>query len=179
MEEHEQILRSLLIGKTLNDIEIFDTDLLYVSPDMDHEWIVDGGIQFKLDDGFFCFAYTTDQEFFNVFLEKVDDLGNEFEVKSLGARDVDEIDQLIGSTITEVTVQWNHYVEMVEGKVDEFGEKLYMPFEIILYFSNQSFLQIATVDYNIKGKNLQDLEYNSEGELLIAINRKIDIAMPQ
>jgi hypothetical protein len=175
MQTHEEQINKLLVGKTLNDIEFFDSDLLYVSPDMDHEWIVDTGIQLQLDDVFFCFAFTGEQEFFNVFPKKIEELGNEFETKALGARDVADINTIIGATITDVKARWNFYTELNDD-IETYGDKKYMPFELILYFSNGSMLQIAAMNYEMLENKLVNLQYCSERELLISVNKIIEIA---
>lgn len=174
MEQYEQILKDIFLNKTLNDIEFFDTDLRYISPDMDQTWIVDGGVQFNMDDKYVSFAFSGLQQFFNVFPGKVEDLHNEFELKFLGARDVTGINALVGNTVTDIKVVWNFYTELDED-FEETGEKKYMPSEIVLVFSNQSFLQMAAVEYNIHENKLINLHYNSERELLISLNKKFDI----
>jgi hypothetical protein len=174
MEKYDEVLKTYLLNKTLNDIEFYDSDLNYVSPDMDHTWILDGGIQLKLDNTYFSFAFSSEQEFFNAFSLKIDELNNEFELHSLGARDVNEINTLVGHQIIDIKTLWNFYTELDEN-FDQKNEKKYMPFEIILYFSNNSFLQIAAIEYEMENNKLINLHYNSERELLISINKKLEI----
>lgn len=174
MEKHKEVLDKLLLNKTLKDIEFYDTDLEYISPDMDHTWIIDGGIQLQIENDYFTFAFTSEQDFFNTFPLKFSDLKNEFKVKSIGAKEVNEINLLIGTKIVKTEYFWNFYNELDENG-EEYGERKYMPFEIIIYFSNNSFLQIAAVNYEIKNNKLADLTYDSECELLISINKKMQI----
>ncbi len=175
MEKHDQLLKSLFLNKTLNDIEFFDHDLRYYSPNMDQTWIVDGGVQFRMDDSYISFAYAGELQFFNLFLSKAEEIPNDFEMKSLGAREVSGIESLIGKTVTDVKALWNFYEELDED-FEPTGEKKYMPFEIILTFDNQSFLQIAAVEYRIAGNQIADLMYNSERDMLISLNHRFDIA---
>ncbi len=174
MEKHEQLLKNYLLNKTINDIEFFDTDLIYVSPDMEHTWIVDGGIQFKIDNDYFSFAFTTEQEFFNTFSLKVEELNNDFPLESLEAKNLEQVNSIIGTKITDVKAIWNFYNELDEN-FEEIAEKKYMPFEIILYLDNKSFMQIAVVDYVMENNSLKDLRYDSERELLISVNKKFEI----
>lgn len=174
MEQYEQLLKDIFLNKTLNDIEFFDTDLRYVSPDMEQTWIVDGGVQFKLDDSFVSFAYSGELQFFNVFLGQAEDLRDDYKLNELGAKDVEGINNLIGKKVVDIKAIWNFYKDLDEN-FEEVGEKKYMPFEIQVTFDNQSFLQMAAVQYNILDNQIINLQYNSERELLVSLNKKFEI----
>lgn len=176
MEQYEQLLKSLFINKVLNDIEFFDQDLRYYSPDVDRTWIVDGGVQFQMNDSYISFAYSGELQFFNLFLSKAEEVPNDFEMKSLGAREVHGIQLLIGKTVTDVKALWNFYEELNED-FEPSGEKKYMPFEILITFNDQSFLQIATIEYRISENQISGMHYNSERDLLISLNKKFEITM--
>jgi hypothetical protein len=176
MEQYDQLLKSLFLNKTLNDIEFFDHDLRYYSPNMDQTWIVDGGVQFQMDESYVSFAYAGELQFFNLFLSKAEEIPNDFEFKSLGARDVVGIESQIGKSVTDVKATWNFYEELNED-FEPTGVKKYMPFEILLTFDNQSFLQIAAVEYRIADNQIVDLVYNSERDMLISLNKKFEIGM--
>lgn len=174
MEQYEQLLRNIFLNKTLSDIDFFDTNLKYVSPDMEQTWIIDGGVQFKLDDNYVSFAYSGELQFFNIFLGKAEELRDDYELKSLGATEVEAINALVGKTITNINTVWNFYKDLDEN-FEEIGEKKYMPSEILLTFSDQSFLQMAAVEYNILENQIINLQYNSERELLVSVNKKFEI----
>lgn len=176
MEQYDELLKRLFVNKTLKDIEFYDHDLRYFSPNTDQTWIVDGGVQFQMDESYISFAYAGELQFFNLFLSKAEEISNDFEMKSLGAREVSGIESLIGKTVTEVKALWNFYEELDED-FEPTGEKKYMPFEILLTFSDQSFLQIAAVEYRISGNQIADLMYNSERDMLISLNKKFEIGM--
>lgn len=176
MEQYNELLQRLFLNKTLNDIEFFDHDLRYFSPNMDQTWVIDGGVQFQMDDTFISFAYAGELQFFNLFLSKAEDIPNDFEMKSLGAREVPGIEALIGKTVADVKAIWNFYEELDE-EFEPTGEKKYMPFEILLKFRDQSLLQIAAVEYRIAGNQIVDLIYNSERDMLISLNKKYEIGM--
>lgn len=176
MEQYEQLLRSLFLNKKLNDIEFFDHDLRYFSPNLDQTWIVDGGVQLQVDEQFISFAYSGELQFYNVFLSKAEDIPNDFKMKSLGAGEVAGINALTGKTITDVKALWNFYEELNED-FEPSGEKKYMPFEILLTFDDQSTLQISAVEYSILGDQIVNLKYNSERDLLISLNHRFDITM--
>lgn len=174
MEQYEQLLKNIFLNKTLNDIEFFDTDLRYVSPDMEQTWIVDGGVQFQLDDSFVSFAYSGELQFFNIFLGQAEDIRDDIELKGLGAREVAGINSLVGKKVTDIKAVWNFYKDLDEN-FEEVGEKKYMPSEILLTFNDQSFLQMAAVQYNIMDNQVINLQYNSERELLVSLNKQFEI----
>lgn len=174
MEKYEQLLNQLFLNKTLNDIEFFDHDLRYYSPNMDQTWIVDGGVQFLLDDQYVSFAFSGEYQFFNILLSKVEDIPNDFKMKSLGAKEVPGINALLGKMVTGIRPVWNFYQDLDED-FEPTGEKKYMPYELLLTFSDQTFLQIAAVEFSILDNEIAELQYNSERDLLISLNKKFDI----
>ncbi len=175
MEKHEELIEQIFVNKILKDVEFFDTDAKYLSPDMDQTWIIDGGVQFQLDDDFFSFAFTSKMEFFDLYDKKIDQLNNEFSVESLGAKDVERISYLINKKITSIEVKWNYYAELDEN-LDLKPEKNYMPVEIILYFDDsRNFLQLAVIDYGIRNGDLCGLQFDSSGDLLISANKRLKI----
>jgi len=174
MEQYEQLLKRVFLDKTLTDIEFFDHDLRYVSPDMEQMWIVDGGVQFHFDDEYVSFAYSGEFQFFNIFLGKVQELPNDFEMKPLGAMDVEGIKSLIGKTVVDVKAIWNFYKELDED-FEEIDEKKYMPFEILVTFNDGSFLQIAAIEFKILDNQIVNLHYNSERDIVISLNKKLTI----
>ncbi|NJO69918.1 MAG: hypothetical protein HC830_12125 [Bacteroidetes bacterium] len=172
MEKYEQALKSLFINKTLQDIEFYDSDMRYFSPDMEKTWIVDGGIEFNLDGEFVSYVFSAEQDFFNVFVEKLENLNERFESKNLGARDVPALDALVGKKVTGIEAKWNFYTELDED-FEPTGDKKYMPIELIVTFDDSSFLQLAAIQYNIQENQLINFQFNSERELLISLNKKI------
>jgi hypothetical protein len=175
MEQYDQLIRDIFLNKTLNEIEFFDTDMRYFSPDMYQTWIVDGGIQLKIDEQYISFAYATEYQFYNIFLGKVEEVRTDEEVNSLGACDVEAINALLGKTVTDVKALWNFYKELDEN-FEEVDEKKYMPLEIVLTFNDGSLLQMAAIEYKVMGDKIANLRYNSERELLISVNKKVEIA---
>ncbi|MFL5764551.1 MAG: hypothetical protein ACJ77K_11470 [Bacteroidia bacterium] len=175
MEDHEKSLREYLVGRTLQHIEFFDMDLEYASPDMDRIWVVDGGVQFSFDEEEVSFGFASGSEFFDLSAQPIWELCDEHNLDSLGATDVEGINALIGATITDVEVIWNYY-QLANEAGEPDGEKKYMPVELLLHFSNGSFLQLAAIDYEIKSGKLTDLSYESGGELLISLNERLKIS---
>ncbi len=174
MEKHEQELRALLLNKTLNDIEIFNTNLNFFSPNEERTWIVDGGIELKIDEDYFSFSYSTENDFFDAFTTPINKVKTNAELQALEAKNADEINNLIGKTITEIEVIWNFYTEFNEDNELE-TEKKYMPVQMILHFDNHSFLQISGLAYGVRNNELIDMELSSEAELLISVNDRVKI----
>ncbi|HRZ41696.1 MAG TPA: hypothetical protein P5228_03225 [Bacteroidales bacterium] len=174
MSTNEQTLRDFLIGKQLKDIEFWDTDLKYISPNIDNLWIIDGGIELNIDDDFFSFAWSESMEMFMAYPLRINEYNKEVSFAAMGAREVAGIENLIWATITEVSFVWNFYFKLNDEGEPVWDKKL-IPNEIVLYFSNDSFLQIAAIDYQIQCNKLEELTYCSEGELLISLNKKINI----
>ena len=174
MNHPSELLNSQLLNKTLNDIEFFDQFLEYISPDDKLFWLVDGGIQLKIDDAYFSFAWSYDDEFFNLVPKKVNEISQELQFQNLEAKQEPKIKNLIGSTITHVESKWNTYQDL-DDDLQPSGEIKYMPLEIIIHFSNLCFLQIAAIRCEVDDLKLLGMFYNSESDLLISLNKKVEI----
>lgn len=173
MSDHEENIKALLLGKRVVEIELFDSDLKYYSDDMEHTWVVDGGIQIRLSDNWFSFCFQRSNDFFNVVTQPITD-AVDFKIKKLGAMDVAEIKALAGKEITDIKTRWNYYSELNE-EAEPVGEPVYIPVEIILTFNNTSILQMAAVSYEIIDDHFGGFSYDSENDLLVSVNRLMEI----
>ena len=81
--------------------------------------------------------------------------------------------------ITNITLKWQHYLEF-----DEEGEftdsKVFVPVEIILTLDSGEFLHLALIKFgvNIDPFEIKAPEYDLNGEMLVSLNNKLEIAEP-
>ena len=53
-----------------------------------------------------------------------------------------------------------------------------MPFEIIIEFNDGNFLQVSAVDCEIDSDKIGEIIYDSQAQLLISLNERVEISLP-
>jgi len=174
MEVLESSIREYLEGKVLTNIEFYTVEENYFSPNPESTWIINAGIELSFNEVKFSFAWREEKDFFDKNLGPIQELVGEIPIGGLEARNIMGVDQLVGSKIEKVEIKWNFYQEYDENfELNE--EKKYMPKELLISFENQSVLQLSSVHFEINGSQL-NLSYDSQGQLLVGLNEKFDIA---
>lgn len=176
MDKLEKAIKESLLNKQLTDIEFFIIGPRYLSPDEEHTWIIDGGVELKLDDTIFSFGWDETQAFFDICSEPLDKLTGETKIQNLEAKNITGISALIGHKIKDLHFKWNFYYEY-DDNFELIDEKKYMPFEIVLEFDNNSTVQIATVLFRAQNNTITDLVYDSQGQLLVSLNKLHEIKL--
>ncbi|MCG8321456.1 MAG: hypothetical protein MI921_18275 [Cytophagales bacterium] len=177
MEQLERVIEKFLLNRTLTDIEFYNINPYYFSPDPDKTWIINGGIELTFDDDNFSFGWNEKKEFFEAIPGSFDALMTDLTFESLGAQNVRGLQDLIGKSVSNLKFKWNFYQEYDEDfKLKE--EKKYMPFEIIIEFNDGNFLQISAVDCEIYTDKIGEIIYDSQAQLLISLNERFEISLP-
>lgn len=177
MEQLERVIGKFLLNRTLTDIEFYNINPYYFSPDPEKTWIINGGIQLTFDDDNFSFGWNEKKEFFEAIPSSFDALITDLTFESLGAKNVRGLQGLMGKSVSDLKFKWNFYQEYDEDfKLKE--EKKYMPFEIIIEFDDGAFLQVSAVDCEIDTDKIGAIIYDSQAQLLISLNEKFDILLP-
>jgi hypothetical protein len=87
---------------------------------------------------------------------------------------------LAGKKIENVHAEWNWYQKMNDDFELE-DELNFAPLGLTLVFDDESSLQLAAIQFavNSQDKSLARAEYLPEGDLLVAVNEKIEITLPE
>ncbi|MEO1050295.1 MAG: hypothetical protein AAFX87_06705 [Bacteroidota bacterium] len=169
MEELEEVIKAHLIGKTLADIECYNLMPHYFNPKPESAWIINGGVHLVLDDGQFAFAWDVEKEFFDILPDHIQELTDENKIEAMDIKEAGQMKSLVGQKIESLTVKWNFYHEYDENNLLK-EERKYMPYEFVLHFSNGSTLQLATVIFDVSDEDINFLQYDSQGDLLVSVN---------
>ena len=176
-EERDKELRQHLIGKEVVDIELFNVNDTYFVFDPESTLVVDGGIQFKLNEGNFNFGWNLDLECFNISYDPdISTLLNDLDYFDLDAKQVDGLRKIIGSKISQLDIVWDYYEELPwDGNRDD--KKTYVPLEIIMQFDNKRFLQLSLIEFEVSKKPYEiiDPHYSISGEMLVKLYSKMKI----
>ncbi|MCW3085270.1 MAG: hypothetical protein JWP12_2636 [Bacteroidetes bacterium] len=176
----ETQLKQALLNKEITGIEFYNLGKGYMVFDEDHVWLINGGIEFTFGDAAFSFAWSSEKEFYDSLPQKINALTNELEVKELEAINIPGIKELTGTKITEAEITWNFYFDLDEN-FEPTEEKQYMPMGLMLSFSNGSKMQLAAVNYELdtENKKMDNVIFDSTGELLIALNHPVEIKLEE
>jgi len=169
-----------LLNKRILDIEFYNINESYFVFDPKAIWVIDGGVQIKFEDGFFSYGWDYENGGFDLSLNKsIDKLFGEAPFYSLDAKQIKGVSVLIGLEIEEVNIKWDYYREFNEdGELKD--EKIYVPVELIFRLNRGKILHLALINFGIKNNPFEivNAEYSLDGKLLIALNKEIEISIP-
>lgn len=76
--------------------------------------------------------------------------------------------------MTAVTAKWNWYNNL-DDELEPVGEKQYILIEVVFSFENGHHFQVATISYEIENKSIHKARFDSQGELLLSLDRIVEI----
>lgn len=175
-EQMEQVVKEYILEQPLTDLEFYQINDRYIVPDPDHTWIIDGGIELTFGEKKFSFGWHDDFSFMHIVPGPISDLhlSSSSDFRTLEAKNADGLKNLIGQKIINIQFKWNYYREYDEN-FEMKDEKKYIPFELFLVFENSHTLQLSSIDYRLSRSGVTDMNYVSQGEMLIALNQKYKI----
>ncbi|MCK0110492.1 hypothetical protein MWU58_14430 [Flavobacteriaceae bacterium S0825] len=134
-------------------------------------WIIDGGIEIKFRNTTFCLAWNQDKASFSFENKSFDKIYGEDNYTELNA---DFIKNLNQKKICNANLKWLEYDIILDYTMATKKESKLV--EINIEFESSESLQIATVRYEIEeNSSPRNYFYDINGELLIALNNKIEI----
>ena len=127
-----------------------------------------------LDSGPVSFAINLEMRLWDMVLDKIETLTGALDIYELEEEEIPAKSHLIGQRIKDASFNWNWYHKLDDDFVP-LQEKTYIPFEMMLHFQNGSTLQLASVIFGIENDTLTRPQFNSQGQLLVALNKHIEI----
>lgn len=172
--ENPEELEISLVGQTLTSIKFYNVNDSYFVFDQKNLAVIDGGIELVFGERILAIAWNTEKELFDVNTSSVKPL--------LGALDFYQIDSaefpfqqdILGSRVTALKAKWNWYNNL-DDELEPVGEKQYILIEVVFSFENGHHFQVATISYEIENKSIHKARFDSQGELLLSLDRVIEI----
>ena len=174
MEALEQNYRSALIGATIQDVTFFIAGENFLVFDPDHTWVLDIGMEMVLDKTTISFAVNLEMQLWDLIQDKIEALTGALDIFELEEEELPAKASLVGQKIKDVSFNWNWYHKLDEDFVPV-QEKTYIPFEMKLHLENGSTLQLATIIFKLENDELSNPKFNSQGQLLVSLNKLIEI----
>ncbi|MGW8123475.1 hypothetical protein ACV07N_12515 [Roseivirga echinicomitans] len=175
-QEANELLRSKILNKKLASIHVYNHHQPYPFVEENEAVVVSAAVAFVFEDGPLTFFWHKDDQIFNFSLTEiaVDEDWDDIEITN-----IDTFKKMEGDEVAEVAINWTYFQKLDEN-FEILEEKLFVPQEMILSFSNGSQLQIACIDFNIDpvSSNLVNMSYHMSGGLLVSAIPYTEIEAP-
>jgi hypothetical protein len=181
LQEWNQKFTELFLGQQVEKVHLFNVNPNYFAFDEDCVWVLDGGIQFNLAGGSaITYCWHKEMELMDMIEGKPEVLFGDLDFYEI--EDVSEkVNRaLAGKAIKSVDIEWNWYQKMNEDF--ELEEELnFAPLGLLITLDDDSTLQLGAIQFavNSDDKSLAKASYLPEGDLLVAVNERIDIILPE
>ena len=181
LPEWEQTFVKLLEDVAVERLTFFNVNPSYFAFHTEKVWVLDGGVQLNMTNGnTVSFCWNQEMELMDMIAEPAEVL--------LGALDYYEVEDvsqrvnaaLAGKRIVDLHIEWNWYQKMDENFELE-DELNFAPLGINLKFEDDQTLQLSAIRFAVDAvdKSLKNASYVPEGDLLVALNENIPIALPE
>ena len=174
METVENKFREALIGATIKDVNFFIAGENFLVFDPEHIWVLDVGMEMVLDNTTISYGVNIEMRLWDLVEDNMEALTGELDIFELEPEEIPVKTALVGQKIKDATFNWNWYHQLDDDFVPV-QEKTYIPFEMILTFESGDTLQLSSVVFTLVGEEMTRPKYNSQGQLLVAFNKPVDV----
>ncbi len=174
MHETEQFYRELIINKALKDIRFYNIIENYMVFEPNHKWVIEGGIEIIFEEHTVCLGWNADMQLYDIVKGYIKELTGDFDIYELDFSEYTNVMDLPGKKIKDMTFNWTWYQKMDEN-MELVEEKTYIPQELRIIFEDDTLLQIATIVFQLRDKQIEKPVFDSQSMILLTINQPVDI----
>ncbi len=153
----------------LLEIRYFNINDDYFIFDSENLLIIDGAVLLRFSHTKLTLGWNANLELFDSVEEDVSVLLKDSNFYELELDNEVLTKKFIGKTIQSTGVKWNWYQDLNDDYEPD-GPQMNIIEELVLKFEDGSSLQIATVRYTLNQKDITDLEFDPQGQLMISAN---------
>ncbi len=164
-----------LNNQELLEIRYFNIHDDYFIFDSENLLIIDGAVLLQFSTTKLTLGWNANLELFDTVEEDVSVLLKDSNFYELDLDNEVLTKKFIGKKIQSTSVKWNWYQDLNDDYEPD-GPQMNIIEELVLKFEDGSSLQIATVRYTLNQKNVTDLEFDPQGQLMISANNVRTIA---
>ncbi len=172
--ENIEELEQSFIGRTLTSMNFYNVNDDYFVFNPDNLAVIDGGIELMFEEGILVIAWNAEEELFDVSTNSIKSLLADLDYYQVDSGDLPLGQQLLGSKVASLKAKWNWY-QNLDSELMPAGAKQYILNEVIFSFENGHIFQVATINYTIENRSIQNAKFDSQGELLLSVDRIVDI----
>ena len=175
-QEADDLLKSKTVNKTLKEIKVYNHHQPYPFIEKNEAVVISAAVELTFDDAVIAFHWHAEDHIFNFSFQSVE-LDEEWD--DIEVTNIDTYSNLRQQTIQDIETNWT-YFQRLDENFEIIDEKLFVPQELIINFSNGSQLQIACVDFNVDpaSSDLINLSYNMNSGILVSPVVYEDIKSP-
>lgn len=162
------------IGKQLTDIRLFNINEDYLLYEPNACIVIDGGVELHFGEEVLSIGWNETTELIDLAPKPLANFVDELILLPIRSKEFKPEALLLNKSVKSLDIKWNWY-QTFDNKLKTIEELNYIPLELLFTFEDNSFLQVAAVSYDIRKGEVKYFYSDSENELLIAYNRKIDI----
>ena len=165
-QEANELLRSRIINKKLLSLKVHNHHQPYPFIENNEAVVVSASVGLSFEDSTVTFFWHQEDHIFNFSLEPIEVMEDWDDIE---ITNIDTYQNLENINVEDIETNWT-YFQRLDENFEIIEDKLFVPQELILMFSNGSKLQIACVDFNIDpvSSNLTNLSYNMNTGLLVS-----------
>lgn len=172
--ENRDELELSFLGRILTSINLYNVNDNYFVFDPKNLAVIDGGIELIFEERILAIAWNAEKELFDVNTCSVKSLLGDLDYYQIVSTELPFTQKFLGSKLKSIKAKWNWYYNL-DDELEPVGEKQYILIEVVLSFENDQQFQIAAISYAIENKNIHKAKFDSQGELLLSIDRIVEI----
>jgi hypothetical protein len=167
-------LASKLIGQVLTDMQFFNVNDNYFVFSPKSQVVIDGGVVLTFNDYQLVIGWSEELELVVLTTNTIETVLGKLDFYQIPT---DELlpDGIIGTAIISAQTTWNWYHDL-DDDLEQIGEKQYIPYELVLQLEGEHSIQLASIAYRIENKNIHNPMYDSQGQLLVSIDKMVAIS---
>lgn len=174
MEKTEEQFKVLFTKELIKDIEFYHAGENYLAFNPDHQWVIEGGVEFIFETYSISLGWNSEMHLYELIEGDLDQILGEMDVYEMEIGTHPNIQKLKGQKIEDISFNWTWYQKMNED-LELTDEKTYIPQEIKITFEDGSLLQLATIIFKIKDKQIYNPVYDSQSTLLVTVDQPVEI----
>jgi hypothetical protein len=174
MEQTERKFKELFINQIVKDIKLYHVNENYMAIDPDHKWVIEGGVEFIFEDYTVSLAWNNEMQLYDMVQGEIKELTEELDIYEMDFSDHPNMIKIPGKKVEEINFNWTWYQKMDE-EMELVEEKAYIPQEIRIKFEDGILLQLATIIFQFRDKQIERPVYDSQSMILITINQPVEI----
>lgn len=174
MEQTEAKFKSLFQDQILKDIKFYNSKADFLDLGQKQQWVIQGGVEFIFEQNMISLGWNAEMHLYEMIEGDLDVLLGSMDVYDIEMDQQEEMGNLKGQKITEVSFNWNWY-QKYNDDMELVEEKTYIPQEIRINFESGNSLQIATILFHLKNGEITNPVFDPQGNILVALNQFIEI----
>lgn len=174
--ENTDDINLLFIGKKLSSIKLYQINDEFIVLNPTKSAVIDGGVELDFEGSKLVIGWNSKDEWYDSNTSSFSSLIGKLDYYQIDSNELPLGKNLIGHKVNSLTTKWNWF-QKLNNKMDAIGSHQYVLQEIVFTFEKGRTLQIATIHYDIENNTINNVLYDSYGELLLSVDEIVEISI--